>query len=64
MPQTFSRAGRPLLWLAAAVVIALAVGASLDAAPQDSRSAGPAKELSDTLDRLKLDLPGGRETRT
>jgi hypothetical protein len=52
MPQPASRLVRPMR---AVLAICLLVVAPLPAAAQNSKSAAAAKELSDTLDQLKLD---------
>ena len=52
MPQPLSCLVRPVL---AVLAICLSAIASFPLAAQDSKSAAAAKELSETLDRLKLD---------
>ena len=52
MPQPVSRLVRPVFPVLALCILAFS---SLPLGAQDSKSAAAAKELSDTLDRLKLD---------
>jgi hypothetical protein len=55
MPQMFFRSVRPPLTVLIAGLLVFLSTSQAPAAAQDSKSAAAAKELSETLDRLKLD---------